>query len=299
MSQVARDLGQEELSPEARIKKLAREAGALVVGIASVADINRFAPKGHRPNDMLRGARSVIVTGGKPNTAGAFESPEPRLLTSLRTYPAIRKAIVMKIAAHIEERYGHPSIFYDGGTVWGLVPHMSLKLAAERAGLGTRSLAGGVILNPIHGLLNLSVTITTMPLEADAPLDTPVCPHPACVEIWARERTTPCLSACPECLEGELENGSVKWMRYKAYLCQARARGQGPLGLQKMLYEILQEKDPEQQKLLVFGERFTRLIASASFSSELVAGCYECLRPCPLLAPNRRAGSGAAKTSGV
>jgi len=46
------------------IKEKALAMGAKVVGIASVEAINRFAPPGHRPDNLLKGAKSVVVLGG-------------------------------------------------------------------------------------------------------------------------------------------------------------------------------------------------------------------------------------------
>ena len=42
-------------SPEDKIKKLGVKLGANLVGIASVEDINRYAPEGHRPERKSQG----------------------------------------------------------------------------------------------------------------------------------------------------------------------------------------------------------------------------------------------------
>ena len=49
------------ISPEKEIKDFGIKLGVPLVGIASVKDIDRFAPEGHRPDDFLIGAKSVIV----------------------------------------------------------------------------------------------------------------------------------------------------------------------------------------------------------------------------------------------
>ena len=41
------------MTPEEEIKQLALQRGAGLVGIASVTDIDRYAPPGHRPDDIL------------------------------------------------------------------------------------------------------------------------------------------------------------------------------------------------------------------------------------------------------
>lgn len=270
------------MSAEERIKNYAVECGASVAGIASVEDINRYAPEGHRPDDILPGAKSVVVTGGQPLTAGAWRSLNPRITTLTRAYPMIRGTVVMKLATFIEREYGYYAVFYDGQVESGHNPFLSLKLCAEMAGLGTRALAGGVILNRDHGLLNFSCVVTSMPLKSDGPVEEPVCPHHSCVEIWEAKHTTPCLEACPTCLSGLLEEGRIKWMQFRRYLCEPRAQTTSTTAFRQKLLEIVNETDPEKRKQMVYGEFFGRIVKSMAFSSELVGGCIECLRHCPV-----------------
>ena len=65
------------------IKEKALSLGARAAGVASVDEINRFAPAGHRPDDLLRGAKSVVVLGGGEPTAGAWRSKSNRVLGSI------------------------------------------------------------------------------------------------------------------------------------------------------------------------------------------------------------------------
>ena len=65
------------------IKKRALSLGARAVGIAAVDSINRYAPAGHRPDDMLKDASSVVVIGGNEPTAGAWRSGSNRVLGSI------------------------------------------------------------------------------------------------------------------------------------------------------------------------------------------------------------------------
>ena len=83
-------------------------------------------------------------------------------------------------------------------------------LAAVLAGLGTRSLAANIILNPKYGLLYYSACITTLEFEYDGVLEQDVCPHHMCVESYRRFGTTPCMAACPSdkggCLDGSIDD---------------------------------------------------------------------------------------------
>jgi len=267
---------------EVRIKRYAIECGASVAGIASVEDINRYAPEGHRPDDILPNAKSVVVTGGPLYTKGAWRSPTPRITILTEAYPLIRKAVALKVVNLLEREYAHYAIFYEGQTESGHNPFLSLKLCAEMAGLGTRALAGGVILNRNYGLLNFNCVITTMPLKPDGPQKDSVCPYPSCVKMWDAKKTTPCLTACPTCLSGQLENGRIKWMQFRRYLCEPRAQTTSTTAFRQKLLEIINEKDPEKRKQLIYGDFFGRIIRSIAFSSELIGGCIECLRYCPV-----------------
>ena len=69
------------MTTEEEIKQFTIEQGADLVGIASVADINRYAPPGHRPDDVLTGAKSVVVFAKRP-IQGAWHSLTTEPLTT-------------------------------------------------------------------------------------------------------------------------------------------------------------------------------------------------------------------------
>src|SRR5262249_61897025 len=126
------------------------------------------------------------------------------------------------------------------GTASGAMPFLSLMLAAELAGLGSKSLAGPV-LNRDHGFMYWSAVITTAPFAADRAEAEPACPAPPCREMWEREGTTPCLRICPSseggCLAGKLENGRAVRTFYDAARCNTRVHTHWVGGLQKVLDE--------------------------------------------------------------
>ncbi len=71
--------------------RLVRESLALgmdVCGVASAEAVNDLAPVGFRPEDVLEGARSVIVIGLRMPAATtlASASPEPGELLSMRSF---------------------------------------------------------------------------------------------------------------------------------------------------------------------------------------------------------------------
>ncbi|MBI2955525.1 MAG: hypothetical protein HYY30_14515 [Chloroflexi bacterium] len=276
------------MTVEDEIKEVANKAGAPLVGIVAAREFDRIAPGGHRTGDMLVGTKSIIVFAGHTTLAGAWRSPDHRLTRSNRTFPAMRRAVAARVAGYIEGRFGYESMFYDGGSSDGFNPVMSLKLAAELGGLGTRAMAAGILLHKDYGLISISAALTTMPLRPDAPLAEPVCPHPSCVERWARTKSLPCLETCPECLSGEIEGGQIKWMRYERYLCSTRAQTTSTAAFQRTLLEAMNEQDPEKRKMIVLGNWFGRIVKSVAFSTELVGNCAECLRDCPVYLKTRR-----------
>jgi hypothetical protein len=279
-------------SPEERIKRLALEGGASVVGIASVAQINQYVPPDHRPDDILGGAKSVVVVGRPRYTAGTWLTAHTEVVHRTRTAVGARDSLALNIARFIEREYGYPSILYNSQMRdTGFNPALSLKVCAEMAGLGTRSMAGGIILNERYGLLGFAAAITTMELKADGPLAEPVCPHPACVNLWERKKTTPCMEVCGA-IEGRIEacpeqsrrDGRLKEVVYYRQLCAIRCQTTMNTAYLRLLPEIVAEEDPLKRRYLAIGQ--ARMYAEDPPGRGVWGRCIECMRVCPV---NRRA----------
>src|SRR5204862_344576 len=148
------------------------------------------------------------------------------------------QSVGRRLAQYIESELGYYAVYVPPGTASGDTPFLSFMLAAQLAGLGSKSLAGPV-LNREHGFMYWSAVITTAPLDADGPESSPACPAPACREMWDRERTTPCLATCPGsnggCLSGKLENGRAVRTFYDAARCNTRVHTHWVGGFQKVL----------------------------------------------------------------
>ena len=188
--------------------------------------------------------------------------------------------IAMAVAKFIESKYGYYSLA-DTPPPVGYNPSLSLKLCAEIAGMGTRSMAGGVILNQELGIISLAACITTMPLEANVPVKESICPHPSCIRQWEKHETTPCLEACPECLSGELEGGRIKWMRFDRRVCSTRAQTLSPFSFERLLVEGIKEPNAEVKRSILLGS-FSRNAMQAIASATVFGQCMECLRNCPI-----------------
>jgi hypothetical protein len=273
------------LPPQAteRLKRFALGAGAAVVGVADAAAFDAHAPARHRPGDLLPGARTVVVVGGAQPRAGDWVATSPWLMSTMGTTERIQ-GVGRRVAQAIESELGYYALFVPPGTASGDAPFLSLMLAAELAGLGSRSLAGPV-LNRDHGFLYWSAVVTTAPLDVDAPESTPACPAQPCREMWERDGTTPCLRVCPAdadgCLGGRLEAGRAVRTRYDAARCGTRVHTHWVGGFQKVLEETLNEPDRERRKMLLYGDFMTRTLWAITYSSTNIAQCFECMRVCP------------------
>ncbi len=278
-----------EITLESRtgqIKQSALDAGATVVGVADPRAWEEHAPEGHRPCDILPGVRSVVVVGSRGPTAGAWRSPNHRLM-EVNGYDFRNDAAIHRLADVIEREYDHQAIQAPALPTGGHLPPMSMMLSAVLAGLGTRSLAANIILNPKYGLLYYSACITTLELEFDHMLEQDVCPHQMCVQTFRRFGKTPCMAACPVeeggCLDGSIdEEGRIESSFYDRERCVSRAMNFGINSFQKALAQIVAEEDQEAQKNMIHSDFFSRSCSAITHYKESVAQCFECMRVCPI-----------------
>ncbi|MFH1087868.1 MAG: hypothetical protein V1737_04705 [Chloroflexota bacterium] len=200
-----------------QIKQLAIEAGADLVGVATVdrfrspapfseQEVSGYLPTGYEPERLLPGARSVVVLGigqlvgvllsnvGDLNTTYPFGCfGYVHLNRSLNT-------ISYRLARWLEERswmsvplgqcggarfdYHEYSQGQSAGPLHGI---FSAKRAAVLAGMGRRA-RNGLVATPRFGTrVRLGAVITTAPLDGDPLLEGTQCP-PNC---------SICVKACP------------------------------------------------------------------------------------------------------
>ena len=261
----------------------ARKGGALVSGVAAAVAFAE-APAGAHPADLLPGARSVLVVGGAQPRAGDWASPIPGHLETMGTSERIN-SLGLKLAKYIEERYGYYALFVPPGLNQGNRPFLSVAHAAAQSGCGSRSLAGPV-LHPEFGFMYYAAIVTTLPLPPAPPLETPACPAPECVEMYAAEGATPCMAVCPidegGCIGGRIEEGRIVQRRYDAARCTTRVYTYWVPGFQKALEAALNEPDSEKRAMILHGSFFTRTLWSITYAAQCQAQCFECMRVCPV-----------------
>ena len=269
-----------------QIKAFALSAGADVVGVADPLAWNEHVPEGHRPGDILPNVRSIVVAGSRGPTGGAWRSPDHRIM-EMNGYDFRNDAAIHRVADLIEQQLDHQAIQAPGLPTGGHLPPFSMMLAAVLAGLGTRSLAANIVLNPKYGLLYYSACLTTLELEFDDRLEQDVCPHHMCIESFRRFGKTPCMAACPSeeggCLDGSIDDkGRIDYSYYDRERCVSRAMNFGINSFQKALAQIVAEQDEERQATMIHSDFFSRSCSAITHYKESVAQCFECMRVCPI-----------------
>ncbi len=196
------------------LKTFARERGAHLVGIAPV---ERFAdgPLGHRPADLLPGARSVVVVG-LPLFQSVLDHPQicrqsalipPDVLPDVQRHYYRRthyetvnwglQLIGHQVAYSLDEA-GHEvmptPVTYDAGDLSSRVPGyyapFSHRHAAVAAGLGEFG-RNNLLLTPKYGpRIRFNSVLTTAELEPDPLADGPICRGAEC---------DACRKAWPDC----------------------------------------------------------------------------------------------------
>src|ERR1700683_5186122 len=148
-----------------------KKRGALAVGVANLEALERIAPAGHRPSDLMPRVRTVISLGVGGQTQGAWQMPAKAMAYSGSTEVRGYK-VAYGCAFFIEQKFGAPSIYVppdidpESGP---RVPFQSLKLHAEIAGIGARSLAGDILLHPEFGFMYYASVFTEFRRHLAAP----------------------------------------------------------------------------------------------------------------------------------
>ncbi len=262
-----------------------KKRGALAVGIADLAALERIAPPGHRPTDLMPRVKSVISLGVGGQTQGAWQLPAKAMAysgsTEVRGY-----TVAYGCAFFIEQKFGAPSVYVppdidpEGGP---RVPLQSLKLHAEVAGIGARSFAGDILLHPQFGFMYYASVFTELELPPDAPMAENPCPAPSCVSMYRSTGRTPCMKFCPaQCLAGEIDSkGKQKSSRYDMAACAELT--QEYEAVPKILAEAVRDEMPAHgaDRLLDPDSKMLWYKVSAG-SGGWFAQCFECMRVCPI-----------------
>lgn len=179
-----------------QIKKLALELGAGGIG-AAAAESYHGASEGHRPSDILPGARSVLTFFYRLNNGPVNNLPAARnqYMVEFDAVNQILLQMVHQITRAIESG-GYESLGMGPEAAIGDYPRLkgdlSHKHSAVLCGLGSFGL-NNLLVTPEHrSRVRLASVITTAQLDYDQPLDVHAC-----------NQCQKCIKICPS---GALDN---------------------------------------------------------------------------------------------
>ncbi len=178
-----------------KVKELCRGKGADLVGVVSAETLNRKAPEGYQPKDLLKNAKASIVLAIRWVESLIEGLPATRPLYSRYMLAMMWKCdmLTFDIARYLQER-GYSSMPIPNGDPYDLKDlkgFLSHKHAAVEAGLGEFGL-NNLLLTPQYGARQrFGQVLTEAPLEADKPRILNLCKKmiPVCGKA--------CVKVCP------------------------------------------------------------------------------------------------------
>ena len=270
---------------KAAVLEYCHRKGALAAGVADLEAIERIAPPGHRPSDIMPRVKSVISIGVGGQTQGTWTVPAKAMgyfgSTEGRAY-----TVAYGLAFFIENRFLSRSIYCPpdlDNEAGPRVPLQSLKLHAELAGIGARSLAGDILLHPEFGYMYFASVFTELELPPDEPMAENPCPTPSCVQLYRKTGQTPCQKYCPvQCLSGVIDDdGNQAEMHYDMAACAEMS--QQYEAVPALIEEAIAAHDALGREEALFDPDHKMLWYKMSVGSGgLLAQCFECMRVCPI-----------------
>ena len=174
------------------LKEFAQSRGADLVGVAPVGRFDG-APAGHHPEDMVSGARSVVVCAQRI-PAATLDGPATAYHRALEVVHGQLDILANQVALYLESQGGRavpvpsdePYAHWDAEQQYGR-GDLSHRHAAQAAGLG-RLGKNSMLITPRYGnRVHLGSVVTDVDLVPDPVLDWEPCP----------QRCSLCLDVCP------------------------------------------------------------------------------------------------------
>lgn len=246
-----------------------KQLGADLIGIAG-ADRFSEAPAGHRPEDLLPDARSVIVMAGRMLDS-TFLSPNPRVYVLRYSQLRLQYQSMGYNMCRLLEDKGHWAINFpstapqDSGPVGKLLfADFSHRHAAELAGLGQIG-RNRLLITPRFGpRIWLMSVITTAELASDPMISDELC---------AGDQCNICVDKCPECALSTEGNDVNRCLQgYGRF---------GLLGILKLIRDLISERDPEKRNKILFSPRTWTLWMVLQYQGG-PSMCNACISACPV-----------------
>jgi epoxyqueuosine reductase len=176
------------------VKELAHSLGADLVGVAQAHSFME-APKGHRPEDLLRGARNVIVMAIHLLDASLESAPNREYAITYSTVNQELNRIAFRVARFLQDK-GYRALQVPASPPYDVERNMgdlSHRHAGQLAGIGVFGKNSLLLSIKFGPRIRLVSVITDAPLKADMPLNMDLC-----------NDCDRCLRACPVgALKGE------------------------------------------------------------------------------------------------
>ena len=237
-------------------QEVIRHMGSRVT-VMGFAPVERFgdAPEKHHPEDVCKGARTVVVFG-ITIPRGVVTSPSYNLHTLHRSYHTLYRHLddlSLDLCSFIESKSdgravpvpSYAPMVFHGIEPWGII---SLKHAAVRAGLGSFGRSGQMY-HPLYGaLLRLGAVVTSEEMPGDPVREEDPCP----------KGCTTCMKACPA---GALDGSG----NFRKLICMGHT-------IKHAIYPLALKDEKGMQNI-------ERVINTAGY--EYWIACNECLRLCP------------------
>jgi len=169
------------------VKEFALREGADIVGVSSVRSYDG-APKGHRPCDVMDGAKSVVTLAVALPSAALENAPSREYSVSYMKGNDEANRIAFRLSRYLEDK-GYRAVHVPASPPYDMKRNMgdlSHRHAAVLAGLGVLG-KNSLLLNPRYGArIRLVSVITDAVLKPDEMMDFDLCG--SCVR---------CIRACP------------------------------------------------------------------------------------------------------
>lgn len=169
------------------LKHFAIAQGADLVGIAKMESFSG-APKGHRPDDLLRGAKSVIVMAVALPAATFESAPSREYSMSYMIANQELNTIAFRTAKYLQKK-GYRAVHVPASPPYDLelmMGDLSHRHAGYLAGIGVFG-KNSLLLSPKYGArMRLVSVITDAVLRPDKVLDIDIC-----------KECTSCIRGCP------------------------------------------------------------------------------------------------------
>ena len=262
------------------IKQKALDLGADLVGIADGKKMDEYPPfpeDPKKPSDITNHDADRVIVMARRLSVGTSKIPawdnRHKFYNDELAITALEET-ALELVLWLEEQ-GYPALIvppthvdpwkYDGDPNKHLSPLLSMDHAAVEAGLGTLGL-NLQLLTPKYGpRVMLIAVLTSAPVEADQPMQTPLCEGPRCGR---------CLSACPGDVIGQWDRD---WES-----CDTYRNPHGFKQLTEFLGNVIDQPDAEQQKKLIRSEDSFNLWQSILRGAGAVIGCRRCQDVCPV-----------------